>query len=65
MYKRGDHVVILPEYQDEGDDQYRWVCVTDEEKGMVDVRPEGTGLAIPPVYAVRTCWIRPVDHMCT
>lgn len=58
MYKRGDYVEILPEYQDQGDDQYRWICVSDEEKDMVDVSPEGTGLSIPPVYAIRTDWIR-------
>lgn len=59
MYKRGDHIEILPEYQDEGDEQYRWVCVTDEEKGRVDVSPEGTRLTLPPIYAVQTGWIRP------
>jgi hypothetical protein len=59
MYKRGDYIEILPEFQDDGDDSYRWVCITDEEKGMVDVSPEGTGLRIPPIYAVRVEWIVP------
>lgn len=58
MFKHGDPVEILSEYQDKGDDQYRWVCVTDEEKGRVDISPLDTNLRIPPVYAVNTDWIR-------
>lgn len=58
MFKNGDPVEILPEYQDEGDDEYRWVCVTNEEKGRVDISPLDTKLRIPPVYAVQTNQIR-------
>jgi hypothetical protein len=54
MFKHGDPVEILPEYQDEGDDPYSWVCVTDEEKGRVDISPLGKKFGIPPVYAVNT-----------
>ena len=58
MYKRGDEIEILPEYQDEGDDQYRWVCVNDEEKGRVDISPADINLRIPPTYTVQTNQIR-------
>lgn len=58
MYKRGDVVEILPEYQDEGDDQYRWACVNDEEKGRVDITPVNIDLRIPPIYTVQTNQIR-------
>lgn len=57
MYVRGDTIEILPAFQDEGDGQYLWVCVTDEEKGRVDISPIGTGLAFPPVYSVQSSWI--------
>lgn len=58
MYKRGDYVEILPEFQDEGDDSYRWVCITDEEKDRVDITPLDINLRIPPVYTVQTNQIR-------
>ena len=58
MYKRGDAVEILPDYQDEGDDQYRWICVNDEEKGRVEITPMDIDLRIPPVYTVQTNQIR-------
>lgn len=59
MYRRGDYIKILPEFQDEGDDSFCWVCITDEEKGMVDVSPEGTALHFPPIYSMRVEWIVP------
>jgi len=58
MFKRGDEVEILPEYQDKGDDQYRWVCVNDEDKGRVDITPADINLRIPPVYTVQINQIR-------
>ena len=58
MYKRGDEVEILPEYQDEGDDQYHWTCVNDEEKGRVEITPVDIDLRIPPVYTVQINQIR-------
>lgn len=60
MFKRGDHVEILPDYQDDGDDQYRWVCVSDEEKDRVDITPFDIKMSIPPVYTVQTNQIRHV-----
>lgn len=60
MFKRGDPVEILPEFQDQGDDQFRWVCVNTEEKGRVDITPVDTGMRLPPVYTVQTNQIRHV-----
>ena len=59
MFKRGDEVEILSEYQDEGDDQFHWVCVNDEEKGRVDIRPLEMKWRIPPIYTVQTHQICP------
>ena len=59
MYKRGDEVEILPEYQDEGDDQFHWVCVNDEEKGRVDIMIlELSNWQIPPIHTVQVHQIR-------
>lgn len=56
-FKRGDKVKIKPEWQDEGDDKFDWIVVSNEENGRVDIRPSGTGLAIPPVNTVKTSMI--------
>lgn len=61
MFKRGDPVEILPDFQDDGDDQFTWVCVTDEDKGRVDISPLGTKMRIQPVYTVQTNQIRHID----
>jgi hypothetical protein len=53
MIRRGDFVVIKPEFQDPGDDKYQWLAVDDESAGRVTISPVGTGLAIPPRHVVR------------
>lgn len=58
MFKHGDLVEILEQFQDDGDDQFSWVCVSDEEKGRVDISPRGTKMRIQPVYTVQTNQIR-------
>ncbi len=58
MFKRGDVVEILKEFQDPGDATLTWVVQDDEEKGGVDLAPfEMTG-AIKPLYTVKIEWIR-------
>ena len=58
MFKRGDVVEILEEFQDPGDATFTWVVQDDEEKGRVDLVPyEMTG-AIKPLYTVKIDWIR-------
>ncbi|MES2242112.1 MAG: hypothetical protein V4639_04490 [Pseudomonadota bacterium] len=58
MFKQGDIVKILEEFQDPGDDTLTWVVQDDEEKGRVDLVPLEVGGAIKPIYTVKTDWIR-------
>lgn len=58
MFKIGDTVEILPEFQDEGDDKFKWIVVTNEELGRVDITPIGTNLTIPPIYTLQTNQIK-------
>lgn len=53
MLRCGDQVRIRPEYQDEGDDEFTWVVVGDEEKGRVDVSPISTSMKIKPTYTLK------------
>ena len=58
MFRRGDIVEILEEFQDPGDETFTWIVQDDEEKGRVDLVPyEFTG-EIKPMYTVKTEWIR-------
>lgn len=52
MFKHGNQVEILPEFQDPGDDGFIWVVLGDEEKGRVDIRPVNIDLTIKPIYTV-------------
>ena len=38
MFKRGDKVEILEEFQDEGDDKFTWIVMEDEEKAWTSGR---------------------------
>jgi hypothetical protein len=58
MFKKGDVVEILPEFQDEGDGEFTWVVLADEEKGRVDICPVDIDMAIKPTYTVETGWVR-------
>lgn len=53
MFKKGDVVSILPEFQDKGDDQFTWMVMDDEEKGRVDICPINSTLLVKPVYTLR------------
>ncbi|MFZ2387097.1 MAG: hypothetical protein WAW69_04770 [Polaromonas sp.] len=46
-------ISILPEFQDNGDDQFTWVVLADEEKGRVEVCPVNSSLLMKPVYTLR------------
>lgn len=57
MIRKGDTIRIRPEFQDDGDDQFRWIAVEDshDERGKMPrlkITPTDTGLAIAPVYVV-------------
>lgn len=52
MFKCGNQVEILPEFQDPGDDRFIWIVLGDEEKGRVDISPVNSDLTIKPIYTV-------------
>lgn len=58
MFKRGDTVEILEEFQDKGDDEFTWIVMDDEEKGRVDIQPMDIPLGIKPLYTVQVGWIK-------
>jgi hypothetical protein len=56
-FLKGDIVKIRPEFQDEGDDQYTWVVLNDEEKGRVDISAIDSLLKITPIHIVQVDWL--------
>jgi hypothetical protein len=54
MIRKGDTVRIKPQWQDEGDFRFRWVALSDENHGYLDIGPVDTGLPYPPIYSVTT-----------
>lgn len=58
MFRRGDKVEILREFQDPGDESFTWIVVGDEEKGRVDITPINIPLDIRPTHTVQAHWIR-------
>jgi hypothetical protein len=57
MIRRGDRISILPEWQDQGDDQIEYIAIDDEEKGRVSIQAQ-LGLPINPIHMVATYMIR-------
>lgn len=56
--RKGDFVEILASFQDEGDDEFRWLALDDEEKGRVTIAALGTNLGMAPTTVVRTEWVK-------
>lgn len=56
-FLKGNLVKIRPEFQDDGDDQFVWIILNDEEKGRVDISAINSPLAIKPIHIVQTEWI--------
>jgi hypothetical protein len=50
----GDQVFIKPEFQDEGDDQFIWQAIEDEDGGRVKIAPINIGLPIIPNQIIET-----------
>lgn len=57
FFKAGEIVRLLPDYQDDGDDELTWVVVEPEDRGRVVISPVTPSLALPPTYAVESTWI--------
>jgi hypothetical protein len=58
LFKIGDVVELLPEYQDPGDSEFEWVVVEAEDRGRLVISPFGTGLKVVPKYRVERAWVR-------
>lgn len=56
--RKGDVVEILPEFQDDGDSDFRWVVLADEEKGRVDIQPVDHPMQIKPTYTLQVDQVR-------
>ena len=52
MIRKGDRVFIKPEWQDPGDADFKWVALTNERDGRVDISPSDIGLVYPPIQTV-------------
>ena len=48
MIKKGDYLVIKPEWRDAGDEAFTWVARSDEQSGQVDI--SAVGLAHLPLW---------------
>lgn len=58
MYRRGDIVEILTEFQDPDDSTFTWVVLNDEDRGRVDITPIDITLTIKPIYTLKTVQIK-------
>jgi hypothetical protein len=56
-FLKGQVVKIRPEFQDDGDDEYTWVVLNDEEKGRVDISAIDSLLKIKPIHTVQVEWL--------
>ncbi len=51
--KKHDQVQIKPEWQDEGDDQFTWIALEDQDGENIIITPIDSKLTIKPQYLVR------------
>ena len=56
-WSKGQRIRIKETYRDPGDEELKWIVISDEEKGRVDISPIDTHLKIAPVYTVQADWI--------
>jgi len=61
MIKAGNQVRILPEFQDDGDDQFHWVALNSPEKGRLDIIAINSPLTIKPIHTVCVEWVAKVE----
>lgn len=57
--KEGDTVMLKPEWQDAGDDNYHWIACHDEEadSDRILITPININMAIKPTYLVKLEWL--------
>lgn len=58
---KGTTVKIKPEWQDKGDDKFKWVAIEDEDGGRVRISPVDIGLRIIPNTVVTTDMLEIAD----
>lgn len=56
-FLKGQIVKIRSEYQDDGDNEFTWVVLADEEKDRVDITAIDSTLKIKPIHTVKVEWI--------
>ncbi len=54
MIRKGQQVHIKPEWQDDGDDEFTWVAIEDEDGGRVKIMTLMPELRFQPVSVVET-----------
>lgn len=54
MIRQGREVYILPEWRDEGDDEFIWIAVEDEDGDRVKVKALISGLRFLPAAIIET-----------
>jgi hypothetical protein len=57
MVKKFTKVTIKKEYQDDGDNEFSWVAMSDEEKGRIDIAAFPCDCSIIPIQTVRVEWL--------
>tara|TARA_R100000656_G_scaffold82903_1_gene60570 strand:+ start:174 stop:356 length:183 start_codon:yes stop_codon:yes gene_type:complete len=60
MIKKGDKIRIKPERQDDGDSQFNWEAIENEDGGRVRIAPVNIGLPITPNQVVETKMIEKI-----
>jgi hypothetical protein len=60
IIKKGDYLVIKPEWRDAGDEAFTWVARSDEQSGQVDI--SAVELAHLPLWPVQTVRVDMVEH---
>jgi hypothetical protein len=56
-FLKGQIVKIRSEYQDDGDNEFTWVVLADEEKDRVDISAIDSKLKIKPIHTVKVEWL--------
>ena len=56
--KKGQRVVLKPEWMDEGDEACEFIAINDMEKGRVDVSDANNKMAITPIHLIQDFMVK-------